>query len=275
MFQHAVVGVDFSPATEALVACLPELRRLGTDTLTLVYVASVAYPSGSAIAHEGHYRDRLDGLAAALTEHGFDARGEVVVGYPEADLVAAAKRHDADLIVVGSRGESTLKRWFLGSTALEVVRRSLLPVLLERIEPVSDEAYAAVCERAFRRVLLATDVSAEAERATEVALELAQRSDSFAIVTVLDRPEAGDEARAREQLARVADRAGGAVQVHVRAGQAASEQITEVALSEDASLVVVGKRGQGLVHDRLLGSTAEEVVEHGRVSVLVVPAMTE
>ena len=271
MLRHAVVGVDFSPSSEALVACLGELRTLGTEVLTLVYVASVAYPGGSAIGHEAHYRERLQGLAEALSAHGFEVHTDVVVGYPAAELVATAERVGATLIVIGSRGESLVERWFLGSTAMDVVARAPVAVMLVRIEPTSPEACAAVCARAFARVLLATDLSAAAEGATRVALDLAETAEAFAIVSVLDAPSDADEATVRAQVRRLADERGVPATIHVVSGARASEHIAVVAEAEDMGVVVVGRRGHGALHDRLIGSTAEAVARRGEVSVLMVP----
>ena len=173
--------------------------------------------------------------------------------------------------MIGSRGESLVERWFLGSTAMDVVAHAPMAVMLVRIEPTSPEASAAVCARAFARVLLATDLSAAAERATRVALDLAEAAEAFAIVSVLDAQSAADEAHVRAQVQRLADERGVPATIHVMSGARASEHIVAVAEAEDMGIVVVGRRGHGPLHDRLVGSTAEAVVRRGQVSVLMVP----
>lgn len=55
------------------------------------------------------------------------ARQAVAVAH---ELVAAARRQRAGVIVVGSRGRSTWRETFLGSTALEVLHHANLPVLV-------------------------------------------------------------------------------------------------------------------------------------------------
>lgn len=56
--------------------------------------------------------------AVSLTRiHDAAAEGHVVEGDPAGELVAAAKDHDADLIVMGSHGRRGLRRFFLGSVA--------------------------------------------------------------------------------------------------------------------------------------------------------------
>ena len=46
------------------------------------------------------------------------------------ELIVAARRQRAGVIVVGSRGRSTWRETFLGSTALEVLHHADLPVLV-------------------------------------------------------------------------------------------------------------------------------------------------
>ena len=55
---------------------------------------------------------------------------EVDVGHPAEQLVLAAERHHADLIVMGRRGKSTFKRWMLGSISERVLRYAHCPVLV-------------------------------------------------------------------------------------------------------------------------------------------------
>ncbi|MCV6590085.1 MAG: universal stress protein [Marinobacterium sp.] len=54
----------------------------------------------------------------------------VKVGRPDKVILKIAERHNADLIVMGDRANSTLSRIFLGSTAQKVIHRSSVPVLI-------------------------------------------------------------------------------------------------------------------------------------------------
>ncbi len=268
MFEHAVVGVDFSPASEAIVGCLPELRALGTDTLSLAYVASVAYPAGSAIAHQDHYRARLAELAAGIREHGFAVHSDVVAGYPAVELIALAERVGAGLIVLGSRGHSMVQRLFLGSTALKVLHDSPTAVLLERIEPVSDHASDLVCERKLERVLLATDMTEAAMPATNAWLSLVRSARAVAAVTVIDAQGEGDAAVTRAHLEQLVAGVEVPVALHVVASPDAAEAIATLAKVEGVSLVILGRGGHG---GRRLGATADGVVRRSEVPVLVLP----
>lgn len=54
----------------------------------------------------------------------------VKVGRPDKVILKLAERHQADLIIMGDRENSTLSRIFLGSTAQKVIHRSSVPVLI-------------------------------------------------------------------------------------------------------------------------------------------------
>jgi nucleotide-binding universal stress UspA family protein len=61
---------------------------------------------------------------------GLDATSELLVGYPARQLALVAEDLDVDLIVVGSRRLSALKRAVLGSTSRALITESTRPVLV-------------------------------------------------------------------------------------------------------------------------------------------------
>ncbi|MDO3377052.1 universal stress protein [Geoalkalibacter halelectricus] len=60
---------------------------------------------------------------------------ESTIGTPYQAILAAAKEHNADLIVMGTHGRTGLEHVLVGSTAERVVRRSPVPVLTVRAQP--------------------------------------------------------------------------------------------------------------------------------------------
>jgi nucleotide-binding universal stress UspA family protein len=62
---------------------------------------------------------------------------EVVIAYGESryEILAALKRYEVDLVVMGSRGAGGVTRALLGSVATAVIRGSACPVLVVSDEP--------------------------------------------------------------------------------------------------------------------------------------------
>jgi nucleotide-binding universal stress UspA family protein len=131
------------------------------------------------------------------------------------------------------------------------------------------------------RILLATDGSEGAARATGAASDLADRSGAeLHVVHVWHdvRGFAHDfvkrelRRRGQEVLDREVEKiraAGGAVaEAHLRGGRTSNEVI---ALGQEigAGLLAVGSRGLGTVQRILMGSQSEEIVHHAQVPVLV------
>ena len=107
---------------------------------------------------------RLDDLASSLAgQFGVRIRAVTRLGRAHTEIAAYAQAASADLLVAGSRGESTLLDLFLGSTASRLLRLASCPVLIVR-NP-ADEPY--------RQVLAAVDFSPVSAAVVAHALSLA------------------------------------------------------------------------------------------------------
>jgi nucleotide-binding universal stress UspA family protein len=132
-----VVGYDGSPAARLAVAVAA--RRAGPHGIVWIVHALHQPPDRYEPADKerwyAEHRDRawsvLDGLllgdAAELAETTYET--ELVEGPPSAAIVAVARKHDADEIVVGSRGLGSV-RALLGSVSHELLEIADRPVLV-------------------------------------------------------------------------------------------------------------------------------------------------
>jgi nucleotide-binding universal stress UspA family protein len=132
-------------------------------------------------------------------------------------------------------------------------------------------------------VVVATDGSESVQRATAVALDLADRFDATVhALYVVDTEEVESspedlqadlrdalEQQAEDALEDVADRAAGDVTTAVREGRPAAE-IVGYARENDVDLVSTGTRGRHGENRLLIGSVAERVVRTCPVPVLTV-----
>jgi nucleotide-binding universal stress UspA family protein len=145
------------------------------------------------------------------------------------------------------------------------------------------------------RIVCGIDDSAEARRAARVAGDLARRLDArLIVVTVYSpvlfvmpegrTPSGGEDRqallaerreRAQATLATVAEDAGigATADLKVLAGDPARALIEETKGAEDASLIVVGSRGQGAIRSAILGSVSSQLVREAPCPVVVVPGV--
>jgi nucleotide-binding universal stress UspA family protein len=283
MFRRALVSMDLSPATEALVASLPGLKDYGVEEIILVHVAKpVSYPVSQSIAQVEGLRQRLGRLKDSLEKVGFAVEVDVPIGAPAVEVAREAEERDADLVVLGSRSHSRAREAFIGSVAWEVVRRSKVPVFLHRIEASRPDPEAALEIRASGlpdRVIHPTDFSPVAERAFTWVEGLARRSVTD--FTLLHVHAVGDEtarSEARVQLEGMAERlrAAGATDVKLELrGGSPSEEILSLGGRNPDHLVVMGTHGKGFFPGIVLGSESRQVVRRAAAPVLLVPAVEE
>lgn len=147
--RRMVVGIDGSSNARRAVDLLARLRG-GRMAITVVRVVEqIALPMGgllpgfvqaqllrnAAILNtqllEGARRD-VASAAARLKRSGWAVRTEVRRGTPLAELLRVVKPSRCDVLVVGARGTSGLKRALLGSVAEGALNRSSVPVLVVR-----------------------------------------------------------------------------------------------------------------------------------------------
>lgn len=213
--------------------------------------------------------------------HGIFVSGETRTGRAAPEIARFLTECNADLLVVGEHGEDWIGDTVIGGTALNVLERANVPVMLVR-RLVSAE---------FSSVIVATDFSANAERALRLALDWFHAATLY-VVHVYSVPFEG---RMRMAGATDADiehyrnderaRAAGAIQALRKAltipegtriqwldvrGQPAAA-LCEMGERFAADLIVVGKHGGSTIEERLIGSVTQNVLYHAKSNVLLVP----
>src|SRR5262249_9687742 len=125
-------------AAERVINAAREMASLSDGEVWLVHVREkeVIPRSGIyAIESEAEALAAVERAAQELNGAGVKTHYEVrdtIYGYAAREIVAAARAHDAGIIVMGSRGRSDLAGLVLGSTAHKVMHLFDRPVLVVR-----------------------------------------------------------------------------------------------------------------------------------------------
>lgn len=227
-----------------------------------------------------HAQRQLTQLAESLhAEFAIQAQVQLDRGQLLVAVTDAAERLDADLLVVGARGDSGLRDLLLGSTAERLAQRSRRPLLVVRSES----------QQPYRRILLPVDLSARSLRLLQACRALAAEAQ-VVLLHVIELPfegtlrYAGLDDSALAGMRATAEREAGAKlrELAETAGLAAG-QMTTLLLHGDPSLaileqqrllrcdlVALGKRAQGPLAEALLGSVTRHVLAHTECDVLIV-----
>lgn len=110
------------------------LRPVAIGVMPTVYHDAVAWQAEYEAEARREYTRAAEVAAGRMSTHGVRAVAAVRSGDPAGELLAAASEVSADLIVVGSRGLTGLRRLALGSVARRVVHHAKASVLIVRAE---------------------------------------------------------------------------------------------------------------------------------------------
>jgi len=296
-FVHAVVALDDSDASDLIVDALPHFQQFGTKKITLVTVVPVPFTGERTEFKTDAYTERLNKYKTALEKEGFTVDVDLRSGtyfYPPSEILTSAKEHDADFVIIGSRGHSKVQEMLLGSTALEVLHRSRLPVFLMNIDIQTDEedpekrklVMTQTIKGSLKHVMHATDFSDTAERAFDVvkALDSDGLIDKISFVHVQGHHAiALKDPVSREALTEqnmdeleemrnsLSDKTRDDSEIIITFGTPGKE-IVQAIEDNNVTLAVMGSQGKGFVHEFFLGGVSSQVTRFSKVPVLLVPA---
>jgi nucleotide-binding universal stress UspA family protein len=143
VFKRIVVGTDGSDTASQAVAQAIEMARLAGSTLSVVSV----YEPVSGRRVQGEQRDApsdvqyeigpredvnivLDAAAAEAQRAGVEVQTHPVEGDPADGILNVAEQTNADLIIVGNKGMTGARRYFLGSVPNNVSHHAPCSVLI-------------------------------------------------------------------------------------------------------------------------------------------------
>jgi len=291
-----LVGIDFSNRSEDALAEAMNIARHTGAAITLVHATTMPgapdLPERFAGAEQNaaapleelfdHEHAQLAAMRARHEGQGVELSQLLVADLPDHALPAVAEQTGAELVVIGTRGLTGLKRILLGSVAERVVRLADTNVLVAR-----PQVFGA---GGFKKILVPTDFSQIAHKALHMALTIAAPGAEIELfhswtlpATASGRGIPGAETIGQSLRSQIVDQARAAAEDliarHDRSGVTFSFHNAEHTATkgvqtrlEDGGfeICVIGSHGRRGLRRFLLGSVAETTVRYAPCSVLVV-----
>lgn len=287
-FRSILVPTDFSEHAEAALDRAIALASASQGVVHLLHAYEiplgtippygVAIPESVLLGVRDAAARRLEQAGARAEAAGVRCEQHLMQSSPASAISESARTLGADLVVMGTRGNTGLKHVLLGSVAERTVRTAPCPVLTLKVGDGGDAAW--------RRILVPVDFSHPSGTAIELAIELAREQQgevqllhayelpvSVTMAYGVAIPPAlweGVQQAGAQRLSEVADKvekAGVRVTMAQRTAPAA-DAIVEVAATDRSDIIVMATRGlTGLKHV-LLGSVAERVLRTAPCPVL-------
>lgn len=287
-FAIVIVATDFSPGARLALRRAQHLPLQQGALILLTHVLpkgdrEVDAPTVEALRRERMDRELVTLQRALLRLQRGDVRlqAEFRTGNPAAELAVASSRQQADLLVVGRRGESNLRQFLLGSTAEQVANAARCDVLI-----VGRRATGT-----YQRPMVALPPEAQAEHVLEAALRMLPGRPIQVVTAAHVQMEAwlwGGWSSTREILAlrsAATKRARALAKTAVAPYRAKGARLglsfiegepRQVLLAEadrhHADLLIVGTNKKGGRSRMRVGSVAGQVLRRARCDVLIASA---
>jgi nucleotide-binding universal stress UspA family protein/nitrite reductase/ring-hydroxylating ferredoxin subunit len=252
-YKRILLATDGSASAETPERVAAALATATKGKITIVHAYADAGRADAAVERARRILDDA-GVKHEVVLTGDD---------PAEALITEADTRESDVIVIGSRGLLRDEQVF-GSVVKKVAQHSPCDVLLTRARPGDRRPTEGA---PYRRVLIATDGSATADRAARKGFALAKRLDAEVGLVFVGHPKTGELILQDTVATNVAD-TGLEAKTMIRDGDPA-QAIIAAADEEGFDLVVVGNRGMTGARAALLGSIPLTVAQYAGADVLI------
>lgn len=293
-FRSVLCPIDFSENSRLALRYAAAVAARGRAALSVEYVNDPLLVAAAAAAlHDRRLatrsaqqlREFIDAAFPAGARRPSRLKSHVALGDPATEILKAAARGRADLIVLGTHGLTGADRLLLGSTTLSVLQQSTVPVLAI---PRDDGRPATGPPPSWpgKRIVAALELDGGARKETAVAARLAEWfGSSLLLVHVVEgiaapawlNADLGAHdrirmAKAQQQLDALVRRGKYDVTTEARVvcGRVADE-LAAVAASERTGLLITALRDRRGWFGARRGSISYHILTHAIAPVLACP----
>jgi len=268
--NHILVPIDFSDQSYIALSQSYNLARLTKATLTLIHVIEEPFHLFLKKKKEDKSLDRkiqkeVEKLAHdTMIKTGVKVETIIAKGKVYEEIQKAAKKIRCSFIVMGTTGESGLKR-FIGSNALRVIREASCPVIT-----IHGKKHRPGC----KHIVLPLDVTKETKEKVTKAIEIARLFGSVInLVTVLST----DDEFIVNKLKRQMDQVHEFIRQHdvpctveyIQGGNVGEETI-KYSKKIKADLIMIMTQQETNWTNMFISSQAQEIINNSDIPVLSV-----
>jgi nucleotide-binding universal stress UspA family protein len=264
--RNLVVGVDGSRASLEALRWAVRLAGSSGSPVSAVYAFMPSDAEVSPVRYDLLQTQAGETLRAWCADA--DVAQSVdpfVVGGDPSSLLSVA--HEADLLVVGTRGDYGFAHLHLGSVAHHLVHHTSVPLAIVPARAADDRV---------SRIVVGVDGSAGSGAAVTFAASLARALDAPVVAVHVADPgtEVPERARVHEWIAPL-EAGGVAVEVEISTDLVPVAAMTRAIAAAPDTLAVVGTRGLGGFSGLRLGGVATHLAHTCDAAVVLVPPHQE
>ena len=286
--ENSMHAVEFIASRTTLLGSNPEIEVLNVQLPLPARACRLVGQDSLTRYYEDEAAKVFEPVRAELNKVGFQAGEAFLVGEASDSIAAEAEKFGADLIVMGSRGQTALRGLFFGSVSNAVLAHTHRPILMLRDKLPEGTS--------LLRIGIACDGSEYGERAVDFVLknralfgsetryELLNAGRSThtiglsSMASMMSSPTAAaDMVKLRGQhfdavMAALMPKfeAEGIKPRPVRLDGNPGEVIADYAENTPLDLLLMGSHGYGNLRSALMGSTAQKIAANSSVPLLII-----
>ena len=269
-----LVPIDYSEQSVIALGQAVSLSRVFDSKIHVLNVINVEFSLAKFFSDddkadfEVKAKKRLDEFVAEKSkEFDVELHPIQVHGKVYEQIVNTADIIDAQFIVVGTTGTPTLKKKFIGSNALRVVRESHKPVIT-----IKGKHHRKGCQN----IILPLDLTKETKEKVSQAVEFAKRFGSIIrVVSVLltnDEFVVNRLTRQLDQVKKYIESQGVDCTAEIvrstKGGQSLSDSVIDYASKSKGDLIMIMTQQEEDFTDYFIGSAAQGVINESDIPVL-------